>query len=221
MYALMVLVILIVLYVVYLYLFAPIPGDTTNVRSITFRKGTPINTSVETLIAKDVKMTNTGAVSFLFVTDEIVEYADTDPIMYPILTLRKTTGTFEKGPIAMSVMYNRITSEIMIGFFNSQEDIFTVPISTSLYKEKVSIAVRLMNMQDSSSFLANVYLNGEYITSRGIPMKFAPTGGNDHTVYTGCENGVNGRIQTIRVWDDARDLTDTDFAKISADPFSI
>ena len=210
-----------ILYGVYLYLFAPIPGDTTSITSKTFRKNNPVITDTESVIARNVLMTNTGALSFLFVTDQIRDYNDADPVMYPILTLYRSDNPLNRGPIAIRTMYNRLTSEIVLGFYNSSGDVFTVPISTSLYKEKLSVAIRLMNTGNTTSFLANVYLNGEYITSRGIPNSFVPTGGNSHTITAGSNDGVNGRIQTIRVWDNAKNLTDDDFMKISKDPFNI
>ena len=212
---------LVILYAVYLYLFAPIPGDTTSIISKTFRKNNPVNTNTESVIARNVLMTNTGALSFLFVTDQIRKYTDNDPVMYPILTLYRSDNPLNRGPITIRVMYNRLTSELVLGFYNSSGDVFTVPISTSLYKEKLSVAVRLMNTGNTTSFLANVYLNGEYITSRGIPNSFVPTGGNSHTITVGSNDGVNGRIQTIRVWDNAKNLTDDDFMKISKDPFNV
>lgn len=212
---------LIITYSLYLYFFAPIPGDTTSISSKTFRKNEPVITNTESTIAKNVTMTNTGALSFLFVTDKIREHKDTDPVMYPILTLYRSDNPLNRGPIAMRVMYNRLTSEIVLGFYNSSNDVFTVPISTSLYKEKLSVAIRLMNTGNRTSSLANVYVNGEYITSRGIPNAFVPTGGNTHTITVGSNDGVSGRLQTIRVWDNAKDLTDDDFMKISKDPFNI
>lgn len=214
-------VLLVILYGLYLYFFAPIPGDTTSVQSATFRKHTPVNTSVESIIARDVPMTNTGAFSFLFVTDDIQEHPDTDPILYPLLTFYRTNDAVNRGPIAFQIMHNRLTSEIVVGFYNSSNDVFTIPIATSLYKEKLSIAIRLMNTGNSTSYLSNVYVNGEYITSRGIPNSHVPTGGNTHTIVVGTNNGIKGRIQTIRVWDNAKDLTDDDFMKVSKDPFSI
>jgi hypothetical protein len=208
-------------YALYLYFFAPIPGDTTSVVSKTFRKNTPVNTNTENVIARNVKMTETGAFSFLFGIDDVVDHPDTDPIMYPILSFNKSNSPVNSGPISVSVLYNRLSSDILIGFYNSSGDIYTVPISTAMYKEKLSIAIRLMNTGDTTSFLANIYLNGEYIASRGIPNAFVPTGGIEHTIIAGTNNGIQGRLQTIRVWDNAVDLTDEDFMKISKDPFSL
>jgi hypothetical protein len=207
-----------IVYVIYLYFFAPIPGDTTTISSITLRKNNPINTSGKQIVGSNVKMTNTGAFSFMFAMDEVKNYNDTDPVLIPILTFHKGP---QNGPINMRVFYNRLTSEITLGFYDTKGDIYNLPISTSLYKDKLSIVVRLMNVSDGNSFLANVYLNGEYIASRGIPYNFGNTGGIEHTVITGDNNGVNGRIQNIRIWDNSRDLTDSDFVKVSLDPFPI
>jgi hypothetical protein len=220
-YASILIVLLAIVYTIYLYYFAPIPGDTTTVSSITLRKNNPIRTNTKERVGKGIKMTNTGAFSFIFAMDEVHNYGDDDPVMYPILTFHKGSNDLQDGPISTRILYNRLTSELVLGFYDNKGDVYTIPISTSLYKDKVSVVVRLMNVADNNSFLVNVYLNGEYISSRGIPSTFGGTGGVDHTVVVGDNNGVNGRIQYIRVWDNARDLTDTDFMKVSQDPFII
>jgi hypothetical protein len=222
MYASIVLVLLIITYVLYLYFFAPIPGDTTSVQSVVFRKNNPVRTNQITRIAQNVKFTSTGAFSFMFVMDEVRKFKDADPIMYPILSLHKSgASAIQDGPIAIRVFYNRLTSELVIGFYNTRGDIYTMPISTSTYKEKVSVLVRCMNANQSDMFLANLYLNGEYIASRGIPSDFGISGGNDHTIIAGGNDSISGRLQTIRVWDNASNLTDTDIMKISEDPFNV
>lgn len=216
MYASAIIVLLVVLYILYQYFLAPIPGDTTSVDSVVFRKSVPQDTQYETVVAKDVLMTKTGALSFLFTMESIDAYKNDAPIMIPILTMYKSDKI-----INLQVLFNRLTSEIVIGFYNSNGDMFTVPVSTGALKQKVSIVIRLMNTSNNNTFLANVYLNGEYITSRGIPFTYAPIGDDKHTITTGCSKGVKGKIQTIRVWENASELSDDDIMKVSSDPFDI
>lgn len=221
-YASITIVLIAISYVLYNRFLAPLPGDTTSLPSLTLLKEKPTRTDIKKKIGKNVKMTKTGAFSFMYVTDEIKTYQDTDPIMYPVLTFHKSTNDeTQDGPIAIRVLYNRLTSEIVLGFYNIHNDVFTVPISTSMYKEKVSVVVRLMNMFSDDTFLANVYLNGEYILSRGIPISFGSLGNLDNTIVVGENDGVHGRIQNIRVWDNAETLTERDFVKVSQDPFLI
>lgn len=216
-------VLLVTVYIIYQYYFAPLPGDTTSVNSYVFRKHESVPTNIEETVAKDVKMTNSGAFSCMFSMTAIPEYTDEAKILIPVLSLYKQDPAtpLQKGQIVSAILVNRLSSDLTLAFYNTSGDMYTVPITTGPLKQKTSIVVRLMNTSMSNSFLVNVYLNGEFIVSRGIPSSFIPTGLQTHTIVSGSNNGTQGKIQLIRVWEDARHLTEDDIVKVSQDPFSV
>lgn len=201
------------LYGLYSYFISPIPGDTTSVDSMVVRKNAPLLTTSPTVVGKDVSLTRTGAISFLFSLEEIIHHNDEEPVFYSVIKYVDS----EDQPVA-GVSYNRLTSELVLLLYNVQGEIFTVPITTAAYKTKTSVVIRFMNSNDTSPILANVYINGEYSVSRGIPSQYTPHYSKKYRIVCGDLNGIRSQIQTIRTWSDASGLTDEDIVKVAQDP---
>ena len=215
MYFVIFLAVVMAIYGLYSYFISPIPGDTTSVNSMVVRKNNPLLTTSPTVVGKDVSLTKTGAFSFLFSLEEVLRHNQEDPIFYSIIKYVDT----EDRPIA-GVSYNRLTSELVLLLFNTQGEIFTVPITTAAYKTKTSMLIRFMRSNNSAPILANIYVDGKYSSSRGIPSQYTPYYSKDYQIVCGDLNGIRGKIQTIRTWEDASDLTDEDILRVSEDPLS-
>jgi hypothetical protein len=216
-YTLIVAIVLGIVYWVYVRYFQPIPGDTTSVTSQVFRKQTPVFTNAKSQIATNVSMTENGAFSFLFTLEEnSVDTSKTNNPSYalsPILTISPQGGN-----PTVQIVVNRVTSELCLQTFDSDRNDYIVPIATAGFRKKTSIVIQFLPNTEHTMFFVNVFLNGRFILSRGIPKDYGLYGSNVYQIETGDNQGVMGNIQTIRVWEDARTLRNEDFVKISEDP---